>query len=170
MAVWLPPTTYSTGNPLPATSWNVVANDVLFLYQAPYAISGNTTPTSLVANTGTTIPITTVTSNYGFSISSGGFEIPINGVYHADFSCADGDTGSGIITPILSVNGGVVLFGQGGVNGNTGFGATGHGSGTISVMAGEIVVLGAIQTNGATQTSISNPLVTFLHLYFVGSQ
>jgi hypothetical protein len=85
MASWTAPVTYATGDILAVTSWNGLANNSTFLYQAPYGLYYNTTAiTAQTSNNYIRVPTTATTnSGYGYSVSSGSVVVPLTGMYLA---------------------------------------------------------------------------------------
>lgn len=170
MASWTTPTTFATGNVLDVASANAWSNDLIFLYECPYAIYCNAAGATLTNAAATQVPLdTTVASGYGFSIASGDAIVPITGVYQVSFA----------INTLLNANtteyiAGVYLNGtpalQGGTISTPGGYTTAGGAGMVSCAAGSSLQLVGLQNSGSNATTTPGAVQTYLHAHFVGSQ
>jgi Type VI secretion system/phage-baseplate injector OB domain len=141
---------------------------------APYALVGNTTATSLPANTIEIIPLITgsgTTLAHGMTISSGTLVLPYNGIYEVHVSACDDDNSNvgAVITAGCYHNGSSVFLGTPGGQGNIA-GPISNGGGLVIASASDYLQLVALQTNATPQTSLVNFTVTYLHAYYLGPQ
>jgi len=168
MASWTTPTTFATGDILDVGSVNAIANDLTFLYEAPYVYAYASASVGIASGTATPAPLSaTVFSGYGASVNSSNVVVPLTGIYQVSF-CAYVFA----VSDSYSMNG--MAYHQGSLAFNGSTNATGitfsTGSGLISASASDSIGLWANQTTGSSQTIESGAQTTFLSAYFVGSQ
>lgn len=166
MASFTAPTIHVTGDDLPVTDYNAVANNTTFLYQAPYAYAYNSGNVSVPDITATKITLDTfLFSGYGWSISSNNLIVPLTGIYQTS-SAVFLSTGTGFVIVYLSLNGSTSLAS---VVQTTASGATAAVSGLVKCTAGDALSLVTQQSSGSETTLVSAVGLTFLNVSFVGS-
>jgi hypothetical protein len=170
MASWTVPVIHATGDVLAVSDWNGVANDLTFLYEAPYANYYNSVATAMAANTNTQVTLGgTTSSNYGFSVSSSNAITPLAGLYAVFFSLT--------YTPYSSAD---YALGYAYHNGsfvcqsnpqflNATYPTTCVGSSIIVCAAGDTLGLWGIQESSVSIETEATSYNTFLSAYFVGS-
>lgn len=172
MGSWVAPTVHATGDAFSVNDNNTIANDLTFLYQAPYAMYFGSAGT--VATTSTLTQITlggTTASNYGFSISGNNAIVPLTGIYSVQFAVSGAAAAGAVANEYASsiqLNGTQVISGiappTAVVNPTSG------GSGLLKASAGSTVGLFLFQASGSTLTTSVGASGTYLHLFFMGSQ
>lgn len=178
MAVWIPPATIPTGNPLPSSAWNNLAEDTLFLYQAPFLSitpsaafpigTGGYTPVGDSA-----IPMNTTFSNYGWTVTGGATAVcPLSGVYHFSLRVGFGNADAGGGFCLLFHNGQSIIFGSTTLLFPTfpgGIVSQSVGSGILPCNAGDTFFLAALQNSGGDVNLAPGSAQTALEAFFVGS-
>jgi hypothetical protein len=169
MATWQPPSTLTVGSPLPSSYWNVVANNEVFLYQAPYGLFYNTVSTSCENNASEQVSLGGATaSNYSMMVSSNNVVVPITGIYHVDFGIQLASSGvGGQFFSGAGQNSGLVLVGSSPPG--TLAAPQSNGSGLISCQAGDALYLAILNNTGGTVYTNPGPTITYLHVNFIGS-
>lgn len=181
MASWTPPTTHATGDILAVSDWNAVANNEVFLYDAPYGMYYNSVGVACASDTLTQVTLGgTTAAGYGFAVSSNDVVLPLAGVYTVSFSvgfpqASGGGFMWGLIQQIPSGGAGTTIV-QGvrvamPLSGSAYSPSTGvsNGSGLIYAAAGDKIRLFARQTSFASLTTQAVASQTFIHIAFVGS-
>ena len=171
MASWTIPTTYVTGSTLSVSAWNALANDALFLYQAPYISAYNSSATSLVNNTNTQVAlsITTEYANYGFGVTSNNVVIPsaVTGVYMTMFGVG-AVAASGSLYGYITQNSTAKAYGSvSTLNSSTGAAST--GSKVLKCTASDTIGLFALQNSGGAVNTSATSANTYLSMAFIGS-
>ena len=165
MASWNTPTTYATGDILSSGSWNVVANNEIFLYQAPYGLYYNASSSSLATGLYSQITMGGQTAAaYGFTCPSpyNNVVVPLTGLYMTSWNVKT----SAQVSTILYKNG--IGFRYGTNSGNAAPWSSG-GSSIINMIAGETFALFAYQASGGAVNTATGAINTRLESFFVGS-
>lgn len=172
MASWISPTIHATFDVFAVTDYNTLANNEIFLYQAPYAMYYNSVSVSLTTGTQTQITLGgTTATNYGFSLSSNNLILPLTGLYCTMFAGQVGTSGGSVTTFVESMveyNGAIIINGS--VTSSDTAAAQSTGSGLFLGTAGATLGLFMKQTSGGTLMTNAVPQNTFIHAFFVGSQ
>ena len=172
MASWVAPTVHSAGDLLSVSDWNNVANDVTFLYQAPYGIfPSSSTAASVTPTTFTTVPLTNTGAsvNYGVTLSGNNASVSVAGIYQVVGSVGLSVGGAGSMTPLLYKNGAIALQGSQ-TNFDGTYGAEAQVSGLIYLNGtSDYLTLKVFQWAAGTKTISTSSTVTYLHMSFVGS-
>lgn len=167
MASWTNPTIASVGAILPSTSYNAVANNTTFLYQAPSAAIYDTAGTSIANNTVTQVALGGTTFlKYGFTVGSNNLIVPLAGVYQITGAVLDGQSTSFLLA-IVKQNGANCLVGGHGPG--TTDGASSVATGLVTCAASDTIGLWAYQVTGGSVTLNAIASQTFLHAVFLGS-
>ena len=173
MATWTPPTTLATGQILSSPAWNAVANDVLFLYQRPYAMIYDSVGTSIPSSALTQVNLTGVTGiGYNMGLADNNIFVPYTGIYSVQFSIQLSSGAGGLSTDFLQAqafhNGADVLAGS--LVGSYTVEPASTGGGLVMCNAGDTLALVCLQTSVSTLSTAASANSTFLHVAFVGSQ
>lgn len=166
MAIWTTPTIHATGDILSVSDWNGVANNSVFLYQAPYGLYWNYTATSIANAAWTQVGLTAVeASDYGMSLTSNNAVVPLTGIYQVVF-------GAGLASVTTNTSSGIYQNGAitrlGTESGNAYY-PNSSGAALISCNAGDTVGLWAYQQSGGAVNTNNLSTVSFLQVAFVGS-
>jgi hypothetical protein len=166
MAIWTTPTIHATGDILSVSDWNGVANNSVFLYQAPYGLYWNYTSTSLATTAWTQVGLTAVeASDYGMSLTSNNAVVPLTGIYQVAFGVGLA-TGTTQMTASIYQNGAITRYGteSGGA-----YAPSSSGASLVSCNAGDTIGLWAYQQSGGAVNTNNLSTVSFLQVAFVGS-
>lgn len=168
MASWTTPVTHAAGDLLSVSDWNGLANDATFLYQAPYAMFGNTAATSIPAAAFTVVSMTMGLNNYGIGQTGQAASTSVAGVYRVSAAVAFA-TSTAVGYAYIYKNG--VQYAQG--SQSTGNGVYGPAS-TVSALVQmngttDYVNVRAYQASGGAVNTSGSSLSTYMHLDFVGS-
>lgn len=171
MASWTEPVTHATGDVLAVTDWNGLANDITFLYEAPYTNAYMSAAASVATATATQLPLGTVAfSAYGFALdtSTGNLTMPLTGLYAVQALATLTTTAAGPVSAQVYHNGSMALSGGWayGPAGNTPASA----SGILLVTNNDNIGLWCTQATGSTINAVTGAQATWLSAYFVGSQ
>ena len=170
MASWTTPTTHATGDILSVSDWNAVANNEIFLYQAPYCKYYNSVLTAIGLTTAVTLGGTSFV-NYGFSVSSNTVVAPLTGTYYVSglvtFNGGAGTATTTVATQI-SQNGTRIHYGNSNPS-NVGFPSS-TAQGVASATAGNYWTLQANNTSGSTLNTLPGADTTNFTAFFIGSQ
>jgi len=170
MASWTSPTVHATGDTLSVSDWNNLANDAIFLYQAPYGFYYNSVATSLPNNTVTQVTLGGIeASNYGFAISSNNAVVPLAGVYAVSFSSQPASS-SGVVLTEMWHNGSNAAAGSSSPAQGATSGGLSAGSTVLKCAASDTLGLYGFQNSGSTVSTTNNSAATYLRAFFVGSQ
>jgi hypothetical protein len=168
MASWVSPTIHVEGEDFSVTDNNTLANNEIFLYEAPYALYSAATNQSVANGTSQLILGATPVSNYGFSLSSNNAIVPLTGVYSVGAS--SGMLANSNIAPCGAAvyhNGGLALNGSTAIT-NASIGVSSSAAGLILATAGDTI--GLYIYNGIGGAADTDAAATYLHIFFVGSQ
>ena len=176
MAAWVTPTTHATGDVLSVSDWNAVANNEIFLYQAPYGMYYNSASVSVSTGVLTKVTLDGVTAAaYGASVSSGWANFSTYGMYHVSGTVtmqAGAGAASNYLNAQVKNNGAVVFIGNSN-NPNSTFPAS-TVSGIATYISGQTgnngIGLQVIQNSGSTMFTSPVEVQTYLHAFFIGSQ
>lgn len=171
MAVFTPVASLATGDDLPVTSFDAVAQNTLFNYQTPYLSCFDNVGTTLTSGVAASVNLGGTTRNaYGYILSGGEAIVPLAGAYFCGF-CAQAVSGTGsaadIFVATATING--VTFAAGSTA-NTQMGTVlSSGTGIITANAGDGFGLTVSQNSGSTLTTTVSNTGTYLTLIFIGS-
>lgn len=162
---------HAVGDVLATTDWNGLANNTVFLYQAPYSLIFNSVTTSLTNGVHAQITLGGLTaSGYGFSVASNNAVVPLAGIYFCSFSVelsSSVGSGNNELIPAVKQNGTGAINGS--VTATYANNPGAAGSGLLKCSAGDTLGLDAIQTSGSTMSTTTGASATFMHTFFVGS-
>jgi hypothetical protein len=172
MASWTVPVTHATGDVLAVSDWNGVANDLTFLYEAPYINAYASASVSVAPNTIVNVSLdSTVMSAYGASVdtSTGNVAMPLAGLYWVNGVVQLAMTASGTARTEINQNGTEALNGTSPYNGGT-ENIWSAASGILVANAGDVLGSTIQQNSSATLTGFGGNHNANLSAFFVGSQ
>jgi len=172
MASWNVPTIHATGDILSVTDWNNVANNEIFLYQAPYGSFYNNTGAAI--NGATTLVPLASTSYSAYGVSTNGTSVTVGaaGMYWMTTTATkSGASGSG--NNFMRANifqSGVVLAAGSSAPTFTDYNAASTATALISASASASgYQLQVTQTTGSNASLTASATENFFAVTFVGS-
>lgn len=171
MATWTAPTTHATADNLAVADWNALANDAIFLYQAPYAMYYNSVATSLTNGVFTQVSLGgVIDSNYGFSVATDSAIVPISGIYSVSAAVEITLASAAVLQVAIYKNATNVGQARTVLPAASTPGVLGL---PISIVvpcnAGDAIALYAFQNSGGAVNTDIGAVFTFLNLAFMGS-